>query len=57
MALVDPELFEILACPACKQPLAEREAEKLLACKACGKGYPVEDGIPVLLVDRARLLP
>lgn len=54
MPLVDPELLKILACPACKKPLEERPAEKLLRCGACRKGYPIEDGIPVLLVDRAR---
>ena len=56
MPLVDPELLKILACPACKNPLEERDAQKLLACGACRKGYPIEDGIPVLLVDRARPL-
>lgn len=56
MPLVDPELLKILACPACKKPLEEREPDKLLACRACSKAYPVEDGIPILLVDRARPL-
>ncbi|MBI5200649.1 MAG: Trm112 family protein [Elusimicrobia bacterium] len=53
MSLVDPELLKILACPACKKPLEEREARKQLACRACAKAYPVDDGIPILLVDRA----
>lgn len=56
MSLVDPELLKILACPACKAPLEERPEDKTLACRACRKAYPVEDGIPVLLVDRARPL-
>ncbi len=57
MSLVDPELLKILACPACKKPLEEREAEKLLACLECAKAYRVDDGIPILLVDRAVPLP
>ena len=56
MSLVDPELLKILACPSCKKPLEEREKEKLLACGTCRKAYPVEDSIPVLLIDRARPL-
>ncbi len=51
--MIDPGLLKILACPACKKPLEERQAEKLLACRACAKGYRVDDGIPILLVDRA----
>ncbi|MBI4422216.1 MAG: Trm112 family protein [Elusimicrobia bacterium] len=53
---LDPELLEILACPACKAPLEERatpSGEPSLACAACGRRYPIEDGVPVLLVDPA----
>lgn len=57
MSLVDPELLKILACPACKRPLEEREADRLLACRACFKAYRVSDGIPILLVERAVPLP
>ena len=49
-------LLEILACPACHAPLREEGDE--LVCTgetaACGRIYPVRDGIPVLLVDEAR---
>ena len=49
-------LLEVLACPRCLSPL--REAESTLVCTAtapggCGFGYPVRDGIPVLLMDEA----
>ena len=50
---VDKELLEILACPVDKSPLRE-EAERL-RCTACGRRYPVRDGIPVMLVDEAEL--
>lgn len=49
-----PELLEILVCPKCKGNLEYREAEALLVCPACKLGYPVEDDIPVMLVDEAR---
>ena len=54
---LDPRLLEILCCPAdeagerCFGDLAERP-EGLL-CGRCRRLYPIEDGIPVLLVDRA----
>ena len=57
MAL-DPRLLEILCCPAerdgvpCHGDLEER-ADGLF-CRACGLLYPIQDGIPVMLVDEAR---
>jgi uncharacterized protein YbaR (Trm112 family) len=55
---LDPELLKILACPACKRPLdyVAGEAESL-DCRACGKRYPVKEGIPVLLIEEAQPLP
>ena len=43
----------LLACPACLEPL--RPAPNVIACTGCGRVYPVLDGIPILLVDRATL--
>lgn len=48
---VDKELLEILACPVDKRPL--REETDRLVCTACGRRYPVRDGIPVMLVEEA----
>ena len=50
--MLKKELLEILACPACRKPVAERENE--VVCRACGRRYPIRDGIPVMLVDEAR---
>ena len=55
--MLDPRLLEILCCPAvdgaeaCHGGLEERP-EGLL-CLKCGRLYPVEDGIPVMLQDQA----
>ena len=51
MALIPPELLEILVCPACRSELVEVETESCLRCTGCGRTYPVQDGIPVMLVD------
>jgi uncharacterized protein YbaR (Trm112 family) len=54
---MDSKLLEILVCPLCKGPLLYRKAEGELICKPCRLGYPVRDGIPVMLEDEARKLP
>jgi uncharacterized protein YbaR (Trm112 family) len=61
MAGVDPKLLEILVCPICKGKLtyrknASQDAHELI-CKADRLGYPVKDGIPVMLEEEARKLP
>ncbi len=58
---VDPKLLEILVCPLCKGKLVYRKDERKeayeLVCKADRLGYPVKDGIPVMLEEEARKLP
>jgi uncharacterized protein len=49
--MVDKKLLEILACPACKGDIMEKE--NIIICLKCGKKYPVVDGIPVMLIDEA----
>ncbi len=49
--MVDKELLEILACPACKSEVELREDR--IACTKCGRRYPIRDGIPVMLIDEA----
>jgi uncharacterized protein len=40
-----------LACPACLKGL-RLDAGKMV-CTGCGRRYPVVDGIPVLILERA----
>ncbi len=49
--MIDKELLEILACPACHGDV-ELRGEKIV-CLKCGRKYPIKDGIPVMLVDEA----
>jgi len=51
--MIEQELLEILACPACKGDVEEKEEK--IACKKCGRKYPVRDGIPVMLIDEAEI--
>ena len=49
--MIDQELLDILACPACKTPI--RLENDRLICDNCGRRYPIRDGIPVMLIDEA----
>ena len=50
---IDPDLLKILVCPLTRSPLVH-EGEELVA-QTGGLRYPIRDGIPVLLIDEARL--
>jgi uncharacterized protein YbaR (Trm112 family) len=53
---IDPRLLEILVCPQTKGPLVyKREAGELLSKKA-RLAFPIRDGVPIMLIDEARLL-
>ena len=49
--MIDKELLEILACPACKGDVELKENK--IACKKCCKKYPIKDDIPIMLIDEA----
>ncbi|CCG04938.1 Trm112 family protein [Blastococcus saxobsidens] len=52
---LDPDLLSILACPDTHHtPLTVDEAAGELVCATCDRGFPVREGIPVLLLDEAR---
>ena len=50
------DLLDILVCPKCKGDLDYREAEEQLICPACQLAYPVENDIPIMLIDQAHTL-
>jgi uncharacterized protein len=47
----DSAVTEMLACPGCRGDL--RLESECLVCDGCGRRYPVADGIPVLIAERA----
>ncbi len=50
---MDKELLDILACPACKADVM-LEKDKIV-CTDCGRRYPINDDIPVMLIEEAEL--
>ncbi|MBI3323115.1 MAG: Trm112 family protein [Candidatus Omnitrophica bacterium] len=51
--MIDKELLEILACPACKAAVREEGERIVCTSPSCGLRYPVREGIPVMLVEEA----
>ena len=47
---LDPAILARLACPACYGELRLKGAR--LQCMGCSRGYPIVDGIPVMIVER-----
>lgn len=50
------ELLQVLACPLTKAPLEYDEANNELISRNAGLAFPIEDGIPIMLIDKARKL-
>lgn len=51
-----PLLLEKLACPDCKNKLDFEEKNNRLICRKCSLGFPVINGIPVLLAGEAETI-
>ena len=52
--LINKKLLEILVCPITKEKLIYDKNNKELISKNAGVAFPIEDGIPIMLVDKAR---
>jgi uncharacterized protein len=52
---IDPELLQILRCPLTHSKL--RQEGEFLVAEVGGLRYPVRDGIPVMLIEEAKLPP
>ena len=53
MSPIDPDLLEILVCPLTRSKLRVEDDE--LVAEVGGLRYPIRDGIPVLLIEEAKL--
>lgn len=52
--MLDDELLKILVCPACKGELAYDPEKSTLDCHQCRLRYPVEDDVPIMLIEEAQ---
>lgn len=53
---LDPGLLDKLVCPVTRTKLRYDEAAQELVSEAAGLAFPVRDGVPVMLVEEARML-
>lgn len=54
--MIDRWLLDRLVCPATRTPLRLDSAAGELVSDAAGLAYPIRDGVPVLLMDEARVI-
>ena len=51
---INSKLLEILVCPKTKGPLIYDKKKSELISEKAGLAFPIEDGIPIMLIDKAR---
>ena len=44
-------LLDILACPACEDRPNVELRDGAIHCPKCGRAYPIENGVPNMLVE------
>jgi uncharacterized protein YbaR (Trm112 family) len=47
------DLLNILACPKCKGELRLKDDQSGLICVSCRLLYPIQDDIPIMLIEEA----
>ncbi len=54
MKEIDEELLKILVCPLCKCDLEYDQKKQELICHNSKLAYPIQNGIPIMLIEEAR---
>lgn len=54
--MINKDLLDILACPKCKEKVVLGKEGTYLICEKCRVRYPIEDDIPIMLIERAETL-
>jgi uncharacterized protein YbaR (Trm112 family) len=49
------EFVEMMICPACRGKVRLKEDASAIKCVACGRAYPIRNGIPAMIVEEATL--
>ena len=52
----DRRMLEALICPRSQQTMRYDAERQELVSKSAGLAYPIRNGIPVMLIDEARIL-
>ncbi len=55
VSMISQDLLDLLVCPVCKKPMVLGANGKSLKCGECRRVYPIQDDIPIMLVDAATI--
>jgi uncharacterized protein YbaR (Trm112 family) len=53
--MISQDLLDMLVCPVCKKPVVLSANGESLKCGECRRVYPIQDDIPIMLVDAAKI--
>jgi LSD1 subclass zinc finger protein len=53
--MVSPDLLGLLVCPVCREPVLLTAGGQGLKCGVCRRVYPIQDDIPIMLIDSATI--
>ncbi len=53
---MDKKLLDRLVCPQCRHTLDYQGSATQLLCLVCQLAFPIEDNIPIMLLDQAKPL-
>jgi uncharacterized protein len=53
--MVPQDLLDMLVCPVCKKTVLLTAGGQGLKCVECHRVYPIEDDIPIMLVEAAKI--
>ena len=54
-AMISQDLLDMLVCPVCKKQVVLHANGASLKCGECRRVYPIQDDIPIMLVDAAKI--
>ena len=55
VSMIPPDLLDPLVCPVCRKPVVLSANGESLKCGQCRRVYPIQDDIPIMLVDAATI--
>jgi len=55
--MISPELLDMLVCPLCKKLVVLNANGQSLKCGECRRVFPIQDDIPIMLLDAATIDP
>ena len=53
--MVPKNLLDMLVCPVCKKQVVLQANGNGLKCGECRRVYPIQDDIPIMLIDAATI--